>query len=247
MNKSNIEDQIIRLIMGDLTAEENAEIRALMEVDPEVYQQYKSYRDLVRSIQNTKFHQTPDHTVARFNSWLQSQTTGQEVLPVRKIFWWKYAAAASIILLVGLAGVSQWIENRSAIRQFEHQKEFMIRLVSTEHTTSRIKGINQSYNMKTMDADVRDVLLRVLKTDPSTNVRLAALDALSQSLDDEVVKSTLIRVLESDTEPIVQISIINALVKIKDSSVKGTLRELLERDQVPDDVKEEAFLGITRL
>lgn len=247
MNKSTIEDQIIRLVMGDLTAEEHAEMRALMEEDPEVYQQYQSYRELVRNIQHAEFHQTPDHTVARFNSWLQSQTTAQEVLPVRKIFWWKYAVAASIILLVGWTGVAQWLKNRSAIRQFEHQKEFMIQLVSTENTTSRIKGINQSYNMKTLDADVRDVLLRVLDTDPSTNVRLAALDALSGALDDEVVKSTLIRILESDTEPIVQISIISTLVKIKDSSLKGTLQELLDRDQVPDDVKEEAFLGITRL
>lgn len=247
MNKSKIEDQIIRLVMGDLTAKENAEIQAIIESDPEVNQQYQSYRELVRSIQHTKFHRTPDHAVSRFNSWLQSQTTGQEILPVRKIFWWKYAAAASIILLVGLTGLSQWLKSRSATRQFEHQKEFMIQLVSTENTTSRIKGINQSYNMKTLDADVRDVLLRVLETDPSTNVRLAALEALSQALDDEVVKSTLIRILESDTEPIVQISIISTLVKIKDSSVKGTLQELLERDQVPDDVKEEAFLGITRL
>src|SRR5690606_23913891 len=102
MNKSKIEDQIIRLVMGDLTVEENAEILALMEEDPEVYQQYQSYLELVRNIQRTKFHQTPDHHVARFNSWLQSQTTGQQVIPVRKIFWWKYAAAASIILLVGL-------------------------------------------------------------------------------------------------------------------------------------------------
>jgi HEAT repeat protein len=120
-------------------------------------------------------------------------------------------------------------------------------LVSADNTTSRIKGINEYHQMKKLDADVRDVLLRVLKNDESTNVRLAALDALGNMIDDQLVKQSLIRILEEDSEPVIQMSIIGLLVKTGEGGVKKTLQELLDSDQVPDDVKEEAFLGVTRL
>lgn len=252
MNKEHISNQIIRLIKGDLSPQETSEILSLIEGNPEVESEYEAYCDLMEKLKNTPVYNPSDHTVVKFNAWLQTQIklTENEKSPVLIGIggkWWKYTIAASIVLIVSLFGVDSLFMNKSSTRQFRAQKDTLIQLVSTENTTSRIKGINQSYEMQSLDDEVRDVLLKILETDKSTNVRLAALNALSNDLADEKVKNVLIRILQKDSEPIIQISIINTLVQIKDSRIKGSLQELLDRDQVPADVKDEAFLGITRL
>jgi hypothetical protein len=252
MIEEHISNQIIRLIKGDLSHEESSEILSLIERNPEIKSEYEAYSDLMNKLKNARVYHPAEHTVVKFDGWLQTQIklAENEKSPVLIRIggkWWKYAIAASIVLIVGLFGVTSLFMNQSPTRQFRAQKDTLIHLVSTENTTSRIKGINQSYEMHSLDDEVRDVLLKILETDKSTNVRLAALDALSNDLTDEKVKTFLIRILEKESEPIIQISIINTLVQIKDSRIKGSLQELLDRDQVPVDVKEEAFLGITRL
>ena len=252
MNREHISNQIIRLIKEDLSPQERSEILTLIHENQEVKNEYEAYCDLMQRLKDTRLYYPSDHTVVKFNTWLQTQTelTQNDRSPVLigiRGRWWKYVVAASIALIVSLLGVTSLFMNQSLSRQFRAQKDTLIHLVSTENTTGRIKGINQSYEMHSLDDEVLDVLLKILQTDESTNVRLAALDALSNALTEEKVKTALIRILENESEPIIQISIINTLVQIKDNRIRGSLQDLLDQDHVPDDVKEEAFIGITRL
>ncbi|MBK8504922.1 MAG: HEAT repeat domain-containing protein [Saprospiraceae bacterium] len=251
MNKDLISDKIIRLIQGDLSLSEQAEMHLMIENDSAVREEYDSFFRISKELQMIKPQATPQREVKRFEAWLQSrirEESGQsEKRVASRLNWWKYAAVASILLVFTLLGTEYFGHVHSAKLELRSQKESLLRLVSADNTTSRIKGINEYYQMKELDTDVRDVLLRVLEYDESTNVRLAALDALGNLIDDQYVKQSLIRILEENSEPVVQMSIISILVKTKEVSLKKTLQDMLDSDQVPDDVKDEAFIGVTRL
>ncbi|MCB0669060.1 MAG: HEAT repeat domain-containing protein [Saprospiraceae bacterium] len=240
-------DLIIRYLMGDLSQREMRALEESMDLDPALKKEMDQYREVINKWQSTPLRSTPVKQIDRFNEWLDTQVSPREkITKTRTLNWWKYAAAASFLILISFLMLPQ-IFNDGKETNTQAQKEQLLQLVSAQNTTSRIKGINQYQSEPVVDPDVRDVFIRVLENDKSTNVRLAALEALSGLSQDPQVKTALIRILENDHEPAIQMAIINILVKWKDSTVKGTLQELLDKEEVPEDVKEEAFLGVTRL
>lgn len=247
MINDNKTDLIIRYLMGDLSPRQMRELEESMELDPELKNEMDQYLEVINKWQSIPLHSAPVQHIDRFNEWLDTQVIpGEEAIKTRTLNWWKFAAAASFLILISFLMLPQ-IFNHGKETNTLAQKEQLLQLISTQNTTSRIKGINQYQSEPEVDPDVRDVFIRVLENDKSTNVRLAALEALSGMSQDQQVKTALIRILENDREPAIQMAIINILVKWKDSSVKGTLQELLDKEEVPEDVKEEAFLGVTRL
>jgi hypothetical protein len=252
MNKDRMSEKMIQSIHGELSQSEESEMQLMIESDPAAREEYDSFSKIWEELKMIKSQETPAREIKRFETWLQSQVTNESKQSEKsrnaELKWWKYAAAASILLVFMLIGLDYVWKVQSSRSELHTQKESLFRLVSADNTTSRIKGINEYYQMETLDGEVRDALLRVLEDDESINVRLAALDAVSNLINDEKVKKTLIRILEDDSEPGIQMAIINVLVKLKDGGgVRKTLEELLESESVPDDVKEEAFIGITRL
>lgn len=246
MEDSQKTDEIIRFFMNDLSPEDQNQLKVQLERSPELKSEFELYSKIFSELRNSKVHSAPDVYVQNFEKWLESEAaSSKKIAKIRQFSYWKIVVAASVILLIGIFAV-QWFNGGQAVIKTFSPENDLLQLVSAENTTSRIKGINR-YQAESIDPAIRDVFLRVLENDKSTNVRLAALDALSNLPNDDRVKTTLIRILENDQEPAVQMAIINVLVRWKDPSTKGTLQELLEKDQIPDDVKEEAFLGVTRL
>lgn len=243
-------DLIIRYLMDDLTDDERKTFELSIEADPALKQEFEIYREVISKWQNTSVQRTPAKNVDRFNQWLGGQIdqTPKEIgfSASRRSIRWKYAIAAGFLILVTILVLPKYYQTAN-VSSTSQQKELLLQLVNAQNTTSRIKGINQYQSDPQTDPDIRDVLIRVLEKDQSVNVRLAALDALSHLSKDEHVKSALIRILENDNDSAIRMAIINTLVKWKDSSVKGTLQDLLDQEEVPEDVKEEAFLGVTRL
>ena len=246
MEDSQKTDQIIRFFMNDLSPEDQDRLKGELERSPELKSEFELYGKIFSELRNSKVHPAPDAYVQNFEKWLETEiSSSRKTTKIRKFPNWKIGIAASVILLMGIFSLQWFIGSQPAVRTLSPEKD-LLQLVSAENTTSRIKGINR-YQGESVDPAIRDVFIRVLEKDKSTNVRLAALDALSNLPNDDRVKAALIRILENDQEPAVQMAIINVLVKWKDPATKGTLQELLEKDQIPDDVKEEAFLGVTRL
>jgi HEAT repeat protein len=97
------------------------------------------------------------------------------------------------------------------------------------------------------DASVLDALLNTLNGDPSTNVRLAAVDALYIFRDQPRVREALVQLLERQKSPLVQISIIDLLVEIREQKAMDALRFLIQNERTNPSVREHAEWGIRQL
>ncbi|NND35275.1 MAG: HEAT repeat domain-containing protein [Saprospiraceae bacterium] len=252
MTNEERRDKITDLLYGLLSAEEAGALKKAIDQDPEMQEEYNQIRMLVQDLRQLPLREPSLDANKRFDQWLaqqsvksESQAWSGEIVESGNI--WKYAIAASFVLAIGFfIGQEFWKENQDMVLQ-QKSKETLLHLVADNSTTGRIAGINRSMDMNKLDQEVKEVLLAVLENDKSTNVRLAALDALSNHIDDPEIKSKLIQLLKKDTQPIIQISIINSLVRFKEQDVKTTLEDLVDQQDLPDDVRDEAILGITRL
>ncbi|MCB0688181.1 MAG: HEAT repeat domain-containing protein [Saprospiraceae bacterium] len=247
MTRENKSERIIAYLLGDLTSEDKIMVENMVGDDPRLQEQVKQYQQLLDEWQSTKIQSLPESRIKHFENWLENEIQiSSEKGKLRTLNWWKYIAVASIFLLLGIGGIN-YLNQVQTNKTFSQKKTDLLRLVSADNTTGRIKILNQFQTESINDPDILNAFIHVLENDKSTNVRLAAVDALSNLPHDEAVKSVLIRILKDDQEPAIQMAIINVLVKWRDPSSKSTLEELLKEDELPEDVKEEAFLGVTRL
>ncbi len=250
MKDSNKEYDIIKLVMGHLDDRRAAQLRQALRSDIELRDMHDQYDALTDDVERLPLSEVPAEVPARFEQWLRSQVEADQRharRPWTLVRLAKYGVAASVLVLAGwFLGTYFGSDHRDALVQ-EGSKAALMQLISTESPTNRIKGINESYAIKKMDREVGEALIKLLINDESINVRLAAVDAMRQHSGERRIKDGLLRALESEQQPIVQISIINALVGMDETRAKATLENLIEKEDTPDFVKDEARLGLTRL
>ena len=251
MLKKETKDRITDFLLGHLSAEDAEALMKLMQDNPEVKQEYNIEKALVEDLRNLPIHQPTPVSKERFDRWLNGKIETQQLSTDGGksgiINIWKYGIAASIVLAIGVFIGQEFLKKKQLVVSHQESKEVLLQLVSDQSTTGRIQGINRSKDMQELDPQVREALLSVLENDESTNVRLAALDALAVYISDPKIKSKLLQVLKEDSQPIIQISIINSLVRLKEPDTKATLEDLVDSQNLEDDVRDEAILGITRL
>jgi hypothetical protein len=116
-----------------------------------------------------------------------------------------------------------------------------------ESPAARINATSQVYKLRDAGNDVIDVLVETLNTDPSANVRLAALDGLSHFYKESYVRKKLIASLRKQQDPLVQIAMINLLTRMKESGVLSELEKMVHDDNTQPAVKDCAYSGIIQL
>ena len=249
----NIEDQLVEYALGVLSEEERKAIEAQALVDPAVRQRLLEYQKLWYEMGELKEKQPPRAQDVRFERWLNEEIDRDERPQARtvsiQVRILKYVAAAAVVLLVGLFLGTQINPKKASpmlVNQQDAQERF-IQLVNNQSTTSRIKTINESVQQEDLDPEVRDVLISLMNADPSTQVRLTAVEALSEYIDEALIKTNMILALKSEAEPIVQIALIHALVDMGDLSAKESFQDIIDNEEIDESVKDEARLGITRL
>ncbi len=241
------EEKLIQHILGELSADESASIQRDIDHDASLKREWERYQELLNQYGKLPLIKAGPHSAERFDEWLsrQQHVTAERKTMRSRISWWKYGIAASIVLLVGWFFMGQ--QNiESMVNQPKEQQAF-IQLIANESATKRIKGVRQTVGVREPDQEVVEVLLKLLSTDESPNVRLTIVEGLQQYALNEQIKNGLIAALEQETQPVVQIAIINALVKQRESKVKPSLESLIEKETIQPFVKDEARLGLTRL
>ncbi len=250
----NIEDRLVEYALGLLSEEEKQHIEKEAEQDPSLKERLLDYQKLWYEMAELKEWKPPRSQDVRFERWLNDELE-QDAKPKAKIIsiqvkWIKYAAAAVVLLFAGLFIGTQLNKNATPVKLVDNQaeaQERFIQLVNNQSTTSRIKTINKSTEQENLDPEVRDVLIALMKEDPSTQVRLTAVDALSGYSEEALIKTNMILALKSEQEPIVQIALIHALVHMGDLSAKESFQDIIDDEFIDESVKDEARLGITRL
>jgi hypothetical protein len=120
-------------------------------------------------------------------------------------------------------------------------------LSNMESPASRISAVSDANKLKNTGNDIVDALVETLNTDPSANVRLAALDGLSRFYQEKYVRKKLIASLKKQQDPLVQIALINLLTRIRESGILDELNKIVNDDNTQKPVKDCAYSGILQL
>jgi len=121
------------------------------------------------------------------------------------------------------------------------------KLNNMESPSQRLTAATQAYEMKHTDNDIVDALVNSMNNDPSTNVRLAALEALSKFYREAYVKKQLIASLKKQKDPMVQIELIQLLTKMKETSILKELDKIVNDGNTMEAVKDHAYSSIFTL
>ena len=129
--------------------------------------------------------------------------------------------AAGFLILMAITGIGYWLnktnEQQNQIARLQEQVDstknvMMAMIVNSQSASQRMQGVAVSYQIKKADDEIVKALFNAMYNDPSTNVRLAALEALAKFCDQPNVKDGLIKSLSKQKDPMVQITLIQLLV-----------------------------------
>jgi hypothetical protein len=114
-------------------------------------------------------------------------------------------------------------------------------------SNERLRGVLTSAAVAQPDDKIINDLIGALALDPSTNVRLNALEALYAHADLDVVRAGVLTSLPREQSPLVQISMIDFLAAARDREAAPALQKLSNNHQADLNVRAAAKRALTQL
>jgi HEAT repeats len=184
------------------------------------------------------------------NSW---RFTLNALWPQRPV-WQATIAAMCLVagLLVGLTlrprAAADHGEMAKLREEVQSTKEMVaLSLLQQQSPTERLRGVDYSVRMPTMEPDVIKALIQAVNRDPNVNVRLAAIDALGKVSGQPQVRRSLTQSLTDQDSPMVQAALIDYAVDARDRQALGTLRQLAARPDLNPAVRQRADQAMRQL
>jgi hypothetical protein len=120
-------------------------------------------------------------------------------------------------------------------------------LLTQPSASDRLQGISYSTAVRSPNTKTLAALVSTLNSDPSPNVRLAAVEALYLFRNQPGVKESLVESLAAQSSPLVQVALIDLLVEIREQRASEALKTLIKNEKLDPDVKKLAEQGIKQL
>jgi hypothetical protein len=191
----------------------------------------------------------------------ESQRRLAYAAPRRRWFWqpaWQ-VAFATVLLAAGVAGGRYLVPHPAApspanpeIKELRGQVESLrqlmaLSLLQEQSPSSRLRGVNYSYQMTQPDRDVQQALLHAVSHDTNVNVRLSAVDALAKFAGDPEVRRALANSLEVQDSPLVQVALIDLLVQLNAREAAPVVAKLAQDKDVNEAVRQRAVSALEKL
>ena len=143
---------------------------------------------------------------------------------------------------------SQVSTNKTIDEELASRKMLLFaKLNNMESPSQRLTAATQASQLKNTGNDIVDALVKTMNTDPSTNVRLAALEGLSKFYKESYVKKQLIASLKIQKDPMVQIGLIELLTRMKQTIILDELDKIVKDGNTMDAVKDHAYSSMFTL
>jgi hypothetical protein len=238
------EDKVIMYLMGEMSEKENLLFETQMDNNIELKNLFTEYERLFHDIENDPVERPSLQMTHRFNQLLESERRSN-VRPLASK-WKQYTAiAASVIILIS-AGVLFGIQyNQNSILDLQSKELSAIKrqissMLSDQSVPTRVNAMYVAQNQPNSDDGLLDMLIQAMKEDESSHVRLAAVQAISGYEKNVLAKEALIHQLENESDPFVKVAIIQSLSKMKETNAVHTFDNLIEDEQTPKFIKDEA-------
>lgn len=263
MEKEKFEALLIDYIDDRLNAVDKHMVEEELLENAEARKSYEALREVILVMNQSARLQPGAGLKAKFETMLEQEVRSAsrpKMILFRPSFY-RAAAAIALVLISGFIGF--WISENNAQqnrladieeemaltrKQLADTRQLMFGMLENEQSASqRIRGVNVAMNMSDADNEIVKALMNTMLSDPSTNVRLAALDALSKFQHDANVKKALIEALPRQRDPMVQISLIQLLVRMKEKQVVKDLQDIVDDGGAMKAVRDEAYNGLLKL
>lgn len=156
-------------------------------------------------------------------------------------------AAAVLFLVFGLG----WYFGREDTMEVEDRlaatRTLMLELMQDRRSTTRMRAATVSLDLAVADPEIIGNLGYLLRTDESTNVRLAALDALLRFSGEESARVEMLSAMKEDPPPAVRVQLLETLVRLNEKRVLPYLKEMIGNDTLPKQLRDAAELGTFKL
>lgn len=201
----------------------------------------------------------------RFYSMLEEEKQAQTVSWSHKLNVWideqkhrfqlRYVVYAAAVFLAGLmvgdlyAPISNQDEQIDQLMSEVSQMRevMMISLLDNSSPTERLKAVNISSEIRSVDERVVNALLKTLNNDSNVNVRLAAVDALTSHASNPAARSGLINSIANQQSPIVQAALADAMLALQERQSVDEFKKLLARDELDSNVRNKLENTIAEL
>jgi hypothetical protein len=246
----NWENTIIDYFNGMLSLEEEEAMFIEMDSNPELKKLYDQYKEIELRIEKEELQQPSLELSHRFSQMLEMEIKDQ-----KQEFPYPYkilAYAASIVALVTLGIMIGQNQFQSGLLDAQSKEIVGLRsemnaLINDQSVTNRIEAINVAYEFPEQDDKVIDLLIKTMESDPSSNVRLAAVEALVEIPITNATKKAIYERLEVEEDSFVKIALIQAVVKINDKNSVHLLDKITQDEMTPKFIKDEAHIAQLKL
>lgn len=244
MEKAQIDQLIDRFEKGLANKEEIRQIEALIEegrIDPAGFAVFSQTTDLLDAAISA--HDPPEWSDQFYDMLREVKADSAHrkrwmLIPIR------YAAVGALVVGLGLG----WLLTRAfspdsvsedlASQVEELQETLFLTLVTNESTAARLQAVNMQDRRPALSDKAIRALIGVLENDPSTNVRLAALEALAGHLAHREVRTAVISAL-NDESPMVQLRVAELIVEAEEPGQLESLDKLLQREDLSPDIYQQ--------
>ena len=177
------------------------------------------------------------------------------IRPVHRSFTWIQAAAAVVVLIVGI-GIGSFLRNDSGpANQLEalsselgEMREMLaLSMLDQQSPSKRMKAVYMAQEIPDASEAVVSALLKTLCNDENVNVRLITLEVLFSYSQDPTVREGLIKAIPYQDSPLVQLAIAEAMVALQEKNSVNALKGLMEKEFTPDEVKDQLQRSIQTL
>ena len=254
--QDRIREKLIEYIDGRLPEAEKTEIDRWLDENPAGREEYRQLKSLLQRLEEDVPEVPSGKLIRRYEDWLDGYQSQErpESKPLFFSTWFKIAASFVLLILAGGGGylIKSTLDQKTELarlqRELAETKQLVLSQLRDEQSASqRMMGVYAANELSTPDEEIISVLAKAMEEDPSSNVRLAALEALSRFYQDERVRTLLIGSLNRQTDPVVQIALIQWLVQMKEKSILQDLEKITRGNSPVKAVKDEAYKGIFKL
>lgn len=272
MNCHHAQDRLSELIDRRHATDTTDEVRTHVAECPACQRELASLQQIVLGLDTMSAEKPSPQLRANFYAMLadEKQISAAPPAPLdppalhrhrpRKLWAWIVSplAACGLLLLGFVAGQKSvpipeptTDSTQQQIAALQHKVDSMGQLMSysllkQKPAGERIQGLLATQSLKSPSDQVLTQLISALALDPSTNVRLTALETLYAHADKDVVRAGVLASLEREQNPLVQVAMIDFLVAARDNQALGTFEQLSRKPDANITVRAAARRAIAQ-
>jgi len=259
--KTDIHSQLVDYLEGTLSKNEVAALESQLAQSPELRRELRELEILLQTMDEVPMEQPSPHLYRNFHQMLEAEQSpvlkslhpnynNSRVITLRKIQY--YAAAAIILLAIGLGFGTLWYQNMQQQNQIKMlvaemqnaNTTLVLSMLREESASQRIKAVNTAVEQEVADPQVIEALAHTSQFDDNVNVRMKAAEGLAQFTPNQSVIKALTTALKTEKSPEVQITLIDILTHLKAREAKDEFKNLLKDKDVMEVVKNKAAHGM---